>query len=78
VLVLGASEDVEDLAHPAGFPEPMAVHDHEIAHSCAWSLRHHDLLSYGMPRISRCAAQGIGAATDSVSALSRGPLQGGQ
>ena len=40
VLVLGASEDVEDLACAAGFPEPMAVHDHEIAHPCAWSLRH--------------------------------------
>jgi hypothetical protein len=35
VLVLGCSEDLEDLTAPAGLAEPMPVHDDEIADVCA-------------------------------------------
>jgi nucleotide-binding universal stress UspA family protein len=42
VLVVGAAEDLEDLAGPAGLAEAMSVYDEQVARQCMLSVCHLD------------------------------------
>jgi hypothetical protein len=70
VLVVGAAEDLEDLAGPMGLAEAMSVDDEQVARLCVSSMCHLDPPSFAFTIRVR-GYGGIGAATDCASALSR-------